>query len=346
MPFRSRYAVLSSLVLAAAVLSGAARGAELDPTAPLPVDPSVKMGALPNGMRYWIRKHATPPGKVGFWLHIGSGSLNESDDQRGLAHFLEHMAFNGSKNFAPGTLVKFFESLGMQFGADQNAFTSFDQTTYILTMPNVEPETISKGMTYFADVAYRLDLPPAEIDRERGVVLEEKRMRNGPQQRLQDKEFPVMLPGSLVPERMPIGTEEVLKAAQRERFEDYYKAWYRPEISTLIVVGDIDVAEMEQVIQDHFAGWPKGENPRAPADPKLKVYDSTRAAVFTDPEITRTEISVVSVRPKFEIKSIGDFRTDLVTDLGTWIFQPPHARTGPERQSALPARQRRRLGLP
>jgi len=122
----------------------------------LPVDPQVKMGTLPNKLTYWIRAHKTPPGKVNIWMHVGSGSINEEDNQRGLAHFLEHMAFNGSTNFAEGTLVKYFESLGLQFGRDQNAFTSFDQTTYKLTLPDTKTETLQKGMQCLADFGFRL----------------------------------------------------------------------------------------------------------------------------------------------------------------------------------------------
>ncbi|MBE7467257.1 MAG: insulinase family protein [Planctomycetes bacterium] len=313
-----RSLVRVTCLVALLLLAGSAGAVDLN--APLPVDPKVKMGQLPNGMNYWIRQHATPPGKLGMWLHVGSGSLNESDEQRGLAHFLEHMAFNGSENFPPGSLVKFFEGMGMRFGADQNAFTSFDETTYILALPNTEPETINKGLTYFADVAFRLSLLPEEIEKERGVVLEEMRARKGAAQRLLDKRLPVMLPGSLVPKRVPIGVEETLKAANQERFKDYYSAYYRPDNSTLIVVGDADPAALEKLIADHFSGWKKPETIRPNADPAIQPYTDTRVGIFTDPEQVMGEVAVISIRPKTETKTVGDFRAELVRDVGSWIF--------------------------
>lgn len=161
MNVRHRFLPVLAVLFAAFAVVLSARAAEkpLDLKAELPIDPNLKMGTLPNGMKYWIRKHDRPPGKIGFWLHIGSGSINEEDSQRGLAHFLEHMAFNGSANFPPGTLVKYFESIGLRFGQHQNAFTSFDQTTYQISLPDTKEETIAKGLVFMSDVGYRLALP-------------------------------------------------------------------------------------------------------------------------------------------------------------------------------------------
>lgn len=296
-----------------------AHAAEPDLAAPLPQDPKVKIGKLENGLTYWIREHATPPGKVGLWLHVASGSVNEEDPQQGLAHFLEHMAFNGSANFAPGTLVKFFEKLGMRFGADQNAFTSFDQTTYILTLPDTKPETIDSGMMYFADVGYRLSLLPEEIDKERGVVLEEMRVRKGARQRLIEQTLPILLPGSRAANRLPIGKEDVLTNAKQDRIKSYYDKWYRPDISTLIVVGDIKAEEIEKQIAKHFGAWKKPAELAKDLDAGIKPYDTVRAAIVTDKEQARTEVSAVRIGPMRDMKTVGDYRRELVENLGNWI---------------------------
>ncbi|MCS7032466.1 MAG: insulinase family protein, partial [Phycisphaerae bacterium] len=166
LPVLSRASLLTALLLS----SIASLGAE-----PLPTDPALVIGELENGLRYVIRRHANPPGRAAVWMHIHSGSLNETEQQRGLAHYLEHLAFNGSENFPPGSVVPFFQSLGMTFGRDQNAFTSFEQTTYQLSLPSVEPEVLRKGLTFFADVLYRLTLSPTEIEAERQIIQEERR---------------------------------------------------------------------------------------------------------------------------------------------------------------------------
>jgi len=145
----------------------------------LPTDPALVMSTLPNGLTYIIRPHRNPEGRVSIWLHVASGSLNETDSTRGLAHYLEHMAFNGSANFAPGSVVPFFQSLGLAFGRDQNAFTSFDQTTYQLTLPGGGRDVVEKGLLFMSDVAMRMSLGATEIDGERQIILEEKRARAG-----------------------------------------------------------------------------------------------------------------------------------------------------------------------
>ncbi|MHC4817221.1 MAG: M16 family metallopeptidase [Planctomycetota bacterium] len=232
-----RRALLTFLLLSSALLAQ-----EIDASQRLPVDPGIdRIATLPNGLEYWIRANRTPPGKVSLILHIQSGSLNESDEQRGIAHFLEHMAFNGSANFAPGEMVKSFEAIGMRFGQHQNAFTSFDQTTYMMRLPDTKKETLRNVLLYFGDVAYRLSLLPDELDQERGVILEEARSRKSVGQRLRDKSIPLIVPGSRVAERMPIGIESVITGAPREQFVSYYRSWYRPGNAVMLVCGDIDV---------------------------------------------------------------------------------------------------------
>jgi len=313
-----RWVLALALVSVSAFRVGAG---ELDLKAPLPVDPNIKMGMLPNQMKYWIRAHKTPPDKIGMWMHISSGSINEADNQRGLAHYLEHLAFNGSDNYAPGTLIKFFESIGLRFGQHQNAFTSFDQTTYIISLPNTKGETVGKGLQCLADFAFRMSLLPEEIDKERGVILEEMRSRKGAQQRIIDKLLPLLAPGSRLAERMPIGKEEIIKTAQKTVFAEYYSKWYRPDNATLIVVGDIESTEaVEKLIAENFGGWKTAANPAKDEDPGLQPYTTARAAVITDPELTEADVSTARITALKQIDNVGDYRQRMVESIGNWIM--------------------------
>lgn len=286
---------------------------------PLPTDPALTTGTLPNGLRYWIQPNATPPGKVSILLHVHSGSLNESEEQRGLAHYLEHMAFNGSKHFPPGEMVKFFESLGMRFGQHQNAFTGFDQTTYLMHLPDTKPGTIEKTMLYLADVGFRLLLGEEEIDKERGVILEEKRSRAGVGQRIMDQALPIIVPGSRLAERMPIGLESVIRESKRDRFVDYYTTWYRPDNATVIVCGDIDVETIRGMIAKKFADWKPAENPKPDYPTGVRFHEKLEAAVITDPELTEVSIGFSCLRPREPDAHVSDLRRDLAGNIGIWI---------------------------
>jgi len=309
--------LLIAAVVLTAVCSPAIFAEEIDLKAPLPVDPAiVKMGQLENGMHYWIRPNQTPPKKVGVLLNIASGSLNETEEQRGIAHFLEHMAFNGSENFPPGEVVKFFESLGMRYGSDQNAMTGFDQTTYYLNIPDNKPEMLEKGFLYLSDVAFRLSLFPKEIDKERGVIAGEARARSGYQMRLMEKILPLMAPGSLLSQRIPIGLPEVVKNAGRSVFVDYYQTWYRPEHATVIVCGDIDPEFAEKLIVKSFSGWERAEEPAVYADPGIELSKGLRAGIITDKEVTSAEVGISILRELRPEKTVGDFRRGLVEQLG------------------------------
>lgn len=315
-----RVALFLTALLLAAVLAGGVRAAEsVDLDAPLPVHPDIRMAELENGMGLWVRRHSTPPDRVTIWLHVDSGSLNETEQQRGLAHFLEHMAFRGSEHFPPGELIKFFESLGLTFGTHQNGFTSYTQTVYILTLPNVERETVDKGMLCLSDFAFRLLLRQEDLDQERGVILEEMRARKGPNQRIIEKLLPVLLPGSRVAERLPIGKEEVIENVTAEEVRAYYEKWYRPGNTTLLVVGDVEPDLVVELTKKNFGEWEPAGSPPEPTEPGVQPYERQRAAVLTDPEVTETEVSATTVRPLEPMKSVGDFRSDLVDDLGNWI---------------------------
>ena len=229
----------------------------------LPTDPALVTGTLANGLRYIVSRNQNPPGRVAIWLHVASGSLNESEDTRGLAHYLEHMAFNGSSNFPPGSLVPFFQSLGLTFGRDQNAFTSFDQTVYVLALPDTKPATLDRGLLYLSDVAFRAE-PAARGDRqERQIILEEKRARAS---RAAARPGPGARPAGArvhpVGRRLPIGTEETIQAMGIPQFEAYYRRWYVPSNMTVIAVGDMDPAAVIEAIERAFGREPARRAPR------------------------------------------------------------------------------------
>ena len=286
----------------------------------LPTDPALLTGRLANGLNYIIRQHKNPEGRVGIWLHVSSGSLNETEAQRGLAHYLEHMAFNGTANFPPGSVVPFFQSLGMSFGSDQNAFTSFDQTTYTLMLPGGGREMLDKGMLYLSDVALRMNLDQAEIDSERQIILEEKRARAGARQRVQDQIYERLAPESTLGRRLPIGIEQTIQSVMRPDFQDYYSRWYVPSNMTVIVVGDTDPAMVAEVITQQFGGGRTVPAP-APRDTGVKPTAASRAIVVTDPELTRAEVSIARLEPpRGPVITVGQRRRELVERIGTWAF--------------------------
>lgn len=242
-----------------------------DPTKPvsfaqdfsdLKPDPAVRFGRLPNGMTYAIMRNATPPGTASIRLRFEAGSLMESDKQLGLAHFLEHMAFNGSKNVPEGEMIKILERHGLKFGPDTNAHTSFGETVYELDLPTTGDEIVDTGLMLMRETAGNLLLDQAAIDRERGVILGEERARATPPLRDYVKWSETAYAGQLYPKRLPIGSTDIIKNATRADFVDYYNAYYRPELATLVVVGDIDVDALEARIKAKFSDWKaRGEQP-------------------------------------------------------------------------------------
>ncbi len=290
------------------------------PDAPLSPAPGLHQTTLPNGMRVWVRPHKMPPGKVTIWMRVGTGSLDEEDDERGLAHFVEHMAFNGTKHFPPGKLVKYFESIGAQFGADQNAFTSFDQTTYQLSLPDVRPATVDKGLLWMADVAARMTFDRREIDEERAVILAELRARKGPDQRLLEKQLPLMFPGSRLAARLPKGDEAVIAAVDRARFVAFARARYRPERTTLLVVGDVEPQAIASRIAAAFRDF-RAVGPAAAARTSgVKALAGSRVFVDADPDLPVASVSISSARPLEPVRTVKDHRARLVDRLAATIL--------------------------
>lgn len=263
------------------------------------VDEKVVYGTLENGMRYIICKNPLPPKRVSMRLHVDAGSLNEAENQRGVAHFLEHMVFNGTKHFPDATkLIPQMQRLGIAFGAHANAYTSFDETVYMLDLPNIDKSTLNLGFAVMGDFADGALLENSEINEERGVISSEKTSRDSVGLRMFEKQFSALLPNSIIPKRLPIGTDEVIAKAPRERFVDFYTRFYTPEKMTFVYVGDLDVATAEQRIQDTFGSI---KNPKKPG-PKANLGDISsqqgfNISVFTDKELSSTEISLIHTQP-------------------------------------------------
>ncbi len=262
-------------------------------------DPKAVFGSLPNGFRYMILPNEEPPNRLSVRLHIAAGSLMEAEDQRGLAHFLEHMVFNGTKHFKDANaLIREMQGRGIAFGAHVNAYTSFDETVYMLDLPDVKPDTMDLTFGIMRDFGDGALLSTEEIDAERGVILSEKASRDSVQTRMMEKQFDALLPGSLITKRFPIGTEEVIETAPRERFTDFYNKYYIPSRMTFVVVGKFDTAAMEKRITETFGSM---ENPASPgADPDLgtvAIPEGIKAHVFADAELDSTDVSLILIRP-------------------------------------------------
>src|SRR5438105_11574738 len=200
----------------------------------MPVDPQITIGKFANGMTYYVRANKKPEKRAELRLVVKAGSILEDDDQQGLAHLVEHMAFNGTKHFPKNEIISFMESIGMRFGADVNAFTSFDETVYELTVPTDKPETLDKALLILEDWAHNLSFVPTEVDKERGVVMEEWRLGGGAGFRMLNKIFPVLLNGSQYANRIPIGKPEIIQNGKQERLKQFYKDWYRPDLMDVV----------------------------------------------------------------------------------------------------------------
>lgn len=294
--------------------------AALDPAQQLPVDPAVRTGRLPNGMRYYIRQNSRPDNRVSLRLAVDAGSIQEEADQRGLAHFLEHMAFNGTENFKPGELVQFLESIGARFGPHVNASTSFDETIYMLEVPTDREGYLDRGLLALRDFAAGISLLPDEVDKERGVVIEEWRGRLGAGSRITDQQLPVLFRGSRYAERLPIGTPEILKAFPRERLVDFYRRWYRPDRMAIIVVGDIDLDEAQALVEKRFGSIPAASGQVPEVDRQVPAQAETLYSMVTDPEAQSWNVTVASKRPVEIERSVGDYRRTLVEQLVMQMF--------------------------
>lgn len=299
MKFRHLAAALAGLVLGTGLQAAAPdalpfpqQGSDVRP------DPAATFGTLPNGLRYIIYPNHEPRDRATLRLLVLAGSLNEKDSQQGLAHFLEHMAFNGSAHYPPGTLVEFFQRMGMNFGGDTNASTEFDHTTYQIELPNVKPATLAEGLQVFSDMAGTLLLKPEMIAKERPIILSEKRTRDSVEYRQFVASFQFLLPDALIPHRLPIGTTDVIEQSGRDRFLDFYRTWYRPERMVVIVVGDVKPDAVEPQIRSAFSGLTDATPP--PAEPDLgtaTVALGLKTGYHYEPEAPATTVSLDVILP-------------------------------------------------
>ena len=259
----------------------------------IPFNPEVKTGILSNGLTYYIKNNGKPENKVELRLVVNAGSILEDDDQLGLAHFMEHMNFNGTKNFQKNELVDYLQSIGVKFGAHLNAYTSFDETVYILPIPSDDPEKLEKGFQIIEDWAHNALLTDEEIDNERGVVLEEYRIGQGADERMQQKYLPKVLYGSKYAERLPIGTKENLENFKYESLRRFYKDWYRPDLMAVMAVGDIDVATLEAKIKEHFGKIPAAKKPKPRKSFDMPNHKETFIAIESDKEASFSNVQIL-----------------------------------------------------
>lgn len=287
-------------------------------TQQLPIDPSVTVGKLENGLTYYIRQNHRPEDKVELRLVVNAGSILEDDDQQGLAHFTEHMAFNGSRNFEKNELVSFLQSIGVEFGADLNAYTSFDETVYILPIPTNRSENIDKAFEILEDWASAVTFDDAEIEKERGVVLEEERSGRGAQERMFRQTYPKILEGSKYAARLPIGTVEVLRNFKPETLRKFYRDWYRPDLMAVIVVGDIDPSKAETLIRKHFGHLQNPGQVRERTYADVPERQKSEGLVVTDKEATHHLVDInFAYKPARQPGTYGAYREYLLRQLFT-----------------------------
>lgn len=281
----------------------------------IPMDPRVRMGQLENGMHYYIQQNQKPEDRAELRLAVAAGSINEDDDQLGLAHFVEHMAFNGTKNFEKSELVDYLQSVGTKFGPDLNAYTSFDETVYMLQVRTDSQELFDKGMLILEDWAHAVTFEDEEIDKERGVVESELRSGLSADERMRNQYLPVIFYESKYANRLPIGTREIINGSSYDAVKRFYRDWYRPDLMALIVVGDIDPDVVEASIKERFSQIKNPENPRVREKFGFPDHDETLISITKDEEATFTTARVMYKHDHKPVNNLGDYRLSLVQSL-------------------------------
>jgi zinc protease len=300
-----RKVVVCSFALA--LVLGAAAATAQDLAAPLPRGEAIRTGTLPNGLTFFIRRNPFPENRVLLRLVVKAGSIDEADDQRGLAHLLEHMAFNGSTHFKTGELVKYLESIGARFGADVNAYTSFDETVYMLEVPTDREGLVERGLEALSDFAGGIELNTQEIDKERGVVIEEWRLRQGAASRMQDAQMQGLFGASRYVERVPIGLPELLKSFPAQRLRDFYRDYYRADRMAVIAVGDVNPETIEALVRKNFSPLPSRPAAERTIYP-IPPHADTRFVTTSDREAQGSSVSLVIKRPLQQFTTVGDYR--------------------------------------
>jgi zinc protease len=281
----------------------------------IPFDGKVVKGKLDNGLTYYIRQNAKPENKIELRLVINAGSILENENQQGLAHFVEHMCFNGTEHFEKNELVSYLQSLGIEFGGDLNAYTSFDETVYMLPVPTENPETVDKGLLVLSDWASGVLFTGEEIDKERGVILEELRIGQGAQQRMRDEYFPVMFKNSMYAERLPIGKKDILETFEHETIRSFYREWYRPDLMAVIAIGDLNPEEMKQKIEEKFGGIKMPKEYRERKEFDVPDHKETYVSVVSDKEAPYTIIQLMYKDDTQNTETWADYRRDLTQNM-------------------------------
>ncbi len=300
----------------ASVRAASASVASLDAASPLPADPDVAVGTLPNGLTYYVRENRQPERRASLFLVVAAGSVDEDDDQLGLAHMAEHMAFNGTEHFPKQALIDYLESIGMAFGPEINAFTSFDQTVYMLQVPTDDERLLATGLQILENWAHRVSFDDEEIDLERGVIVEEWRVGLSAARRIRDRQLPVIFHGSRYADRNVIGDMDIIRNHEHDTIRRYYRDWYRPSLQAIVAVGDFDQQKMIAKIGEAFAALRDPQPARARVLAPMPEHAELLASVVTDPEATRTEVGMSWKSPPRETATLGDLRRQLALGLG------------------------------
>jgi zinc protease len=321
---RLAFALLSGGALFGSVLAVAGVASAQQPSGaaavPLPFDPAVTVGTLSNGMRYYIRENHKPEKRAELRLVVNAGSVLEDEDQRGLAHMVEHMAFRGTKRFAGNQISSYLESVGMRYGPDINAFTSFDETVYMITIPTDTAAIVDKGFQILSEWAHNVAFDPAQVEKERPVVIEEWRLGQGAENRMQNKWFPVLFSGSKYGERLPIGLKSVLETYKPATLRRFYDTWYRPDLMAVVAVGDFDKQQIEGLITRYLGAIPQATTPKARPLFPVPAHDSTLVSINSDKEATRSVIRLLYKQPKRFNTTAATYRQHLVESLFGSMF--------------------------
>ena len=283
-------------------------------------DPKILIGKLDNGLMYYIRENHKPEKRAELRLAVKAGSILEDDDQQGLAHFDEHMAFDGTKNFPKQDIINFLEKSGVRFGPDLNAYTSFDETVYMLQVPTDSPNVLKKGFQILEEWSHDVSYDDAEIDRERGVVIEEWRLRRGAENRVSMKHIPIELYKSHYADRITIGKKEILESCPHDALRRFYHDWYRPDLMAVFAVGDFNKEEIEKLIKEHFTHLKNPGKERERLHYPVPDNNETLVSIATDPELTRASVDIIFKRDTSSQSTAADYRREIISNLSAGML--------------------------
>lgn len=319
--FAKLYFLCSVAVFTVALFTGCASTPNKKESTPVQLDSRIKQGLLQNGMTYFVQNNSEPTNRILLRLVVKAGSCMEEDDQKGVAHFIEHLAFNGTEHFEKSAIVDYFEKIGMNFGADLNAYTSFEETVYKLEIPADDPAMLETALLILHDWACAITFPQEEIDKERGVVTEEWRLRQGLDGRVSDVQVPFLLEGSRFEDRLPIGDMDVIRTISRDRILDFYKKWYRPELMSVIVVGDQDVGLLEKAIISTMETIPSSSEKITTSPFTVPYNEDKKILVFQDPEQKYTVMNILNQIQDWKPRATEEeLKQSIIDEIASDIF--------------------------